>query len=333
MHAAIALLLATFFALAASAQTKTVLAPAVPDDWLPRLRTDVPQVNLVKVPASEVDSHLADADGFIGKLTPAQLALAHKLTWEQVMSAGVDDVLFPALVSSNVTVTNMKVVYGPEIADHAFAFLLAMTRRLNVTIPAQKDEKWIRNREGEIELNGKTAVIVGVGGIGRQIAQRAFGFGMKVIGVDVKDYPPDIMVQRYVHPDQLDDVLPLADVLFVSVPLTPRSQGMIGEHEFDLMKKGSYFICVSRGKTYSMNGLVKALDEHRLAGAGVDVTNPEPLPPGHPLWKFPNVIITPHVANGRDRLDERMYAIVRENLRRFSNGEPLLNVVDKQQGF
>ena len=204
MHAAIALLLASLFALAASAQTKTVLAPAVPDEWLPRLRAEVPQVNLVKLPASEIDSHLADADGFIGKLTPAQLAQAHKLKWEQVMSAGVDDVLFPALVSSDVTVTNMKVVYGPEIADHAFAFLLAMTRRLNVTIPAQKDEKWIRNREGEIELNGKTAVIVGVGGIGRQIAQRAFGFGMKVIGVDIKDYPPDVLVPRYVHPDQLD---------------------------------------------------------------------------------------------------------------------------------
>jgi phosphoglycerate dehydrogenase-like enzyme len=333
MHPALALLLAAFFALAASAQNKTVLAPAVPDDWLPRLRADVPQVNLVKVPASEVDSHLADADGFIGKLTPAQLALARKLKWEQVMSAGVDDVLFPALVSSNVTLTNMKVVYGPEIADHAFAFLLAMTRRLNVTIPAQKEEKWIRNREGEIELNGKTAVIVGVGGIGRQIAQRAFGFGMKVIGVDIKDYPPDVLVPRYVRPDQLDDVLPQADVLFVSVPLTARTEGMIGEHEFGLMKKGSYFICVSRGKTYSMNGLVKALDEHRLAGAGVDVTNPEPLPPGHPLWQFPNVIITPHVANGSDRLDERMYSILRENLRRFSNGAPLLNVVDKQQGF
>ncbi len=317
----------------ASAQTKTILAPAIPDDWVDKIRAEVPEVNLVKATGPEFDARIGEADAVIGKITPAQFAAAKRLKWMQVMSAGVDDVIFPELAQSGVTLTNMRIVYGPEIADHAFAFLLALTRRLNITIPAQKEEKWIAHREGEIELNGKTAVIVGVGGIGREIAQRAFGFGMKVIGVDIQDYPPDVLVPRYVRPEQLDEVLPLADVLFVSVPLTARSRGMIGPREFELMKKGSYFICVSRGKTYSMDGLVKALDEHRLAGAGVDVTNPEPLPPGHPLWKFPNAIITPHVANGSDRLSERQYTIVKENVRRFVHGEPLLNVVDKQRGF
>ena len=244
----------------AGAQSKKILAPDLSQEWIDKIHAAVPGATIVK------DGSIADADALIGSITPEELSNAHKLKWVQVLSAGVDHMMFPELVHSDVTVTNMKVIYGPEIADHAFAFLLALTRKLNVTIPAQVNEEWKADRTGMTELNGKTAVIIGVGGIGRQIAQRAFGFGMKVIGVDVRDYPPDVLVSRYVKPDQLDEVIPLADVVFISVPLTKKSEGMMGSKEFELMKKGSYFIAVSRGKIYSMNGLVKALDEHRLAG-------------------------------------------------------------------
>jgi phosphoglycerate dehydrogenase-like enzyme len=119
---------------------------------------------------------------------------------------------------------------------------------------------------------------------------------MKVIGVDPKDLPPNVTVSRMVYPSQLDSVLPLADVVFVSAPLTPESRHMMGRRQFDLMKKGSYFVAVSRGGLYDTPSLVKALDSNHLAGAGLDVTDPEPLPQGHPLWKFPNVVLTPHVA-------------------------------------
>jgi phosphoglycerate dehydrogenase-like enzyme len=136
-----------------------------------------------------------------------------------------------------------------------------------------------------------------------------------------------------VPPDILDAVLPEADVVFISVPHTPKSEGMMGPRQFDLMKQGSYFIAMSRGKIYSHAGLVKALDSGRLAGAGLDVTDPEPLPKGDPLWKFPNVIITPHTSGGSDRLEERLGNLVKENIRRFGNGLPLINVVDKEAGF
>lgn len=321
------LALAFLFACLAGAQSKKILAPDLPPEWISKIQAAVPGVMIVK------SGDISDADALIGNITPEQLRAAHKLKWVQVLSAGVDHMMFPELVNSGVTVTNMKVVYGPEIADHAFAFLLALTRKLNVTIPAQVNEEWNANRDGMTELEGKTAVIIGVGGIGRRIAQRALGFGMKTIGVDIRDYPPDLLVSRYVKPDQLDEVLPLADIVFISVPLTKKSEGMMGAKEFELMKRGSYFIAVSRGKIYSMDGLVKALDEHRLAGAGVDVTNPEPLPKGHPLWKFKNVIITPHQANGSDKLAGRQFDVVQENVRRFAAGEPLVNVVDKQEGF
>ena len=213
------------------------------------------------------------------------------------------------------------------------SMLLAHTRDLLFYIEKRTKENWERRREKLIELRGKTAVVIGVGGIGQQIAVRAWAHGMKVIGVDPDDIPFSPFIDRVVKPEQLDEVIPLADVIFMSVPHTPMSHRMVGPKQFDSMKRGSYFIAVSRGGTYDLNGLVKALDSQRLAGAGVDVTDPEPLPPGHPLWKFKNVIVTSHIAGRSDQDRGRMLGIVKENIRRFGNDEPLLNVVDKQKGY
>jgi phosphoglycerate dehydrogenase-like enzyme len=140
-------------------------------------------------------------------------------------------------------------------------------------------------------------------------------------------------VSRMVYPSQLDSVLPLADVVFVSAPLTPESRRMMGPSQFDLMKKGSFFVAVSRGGLYDTPALVKALDSKRLAGAGLDVTDPEPLPKGHPLWKFPNAVITPHVAGNSPGSHARRVGVFKENIGRFVRNEPLRNVVDKQKGY
>jgi phosphoglycerate dehydrogenase-like enzyme len=182
-----------------------------------------------------------------------------------------------------------------------------------------------------IELRGKTAVVVGVGGIGSQIAQRAQAFGMTVI--DLKDMPLNPYVSRMVYPEEIDSVLPLADVLFISAPLTAKSQGMIGPRQFEMLKKGAYFVAVSRGKVYNTEALMKALDSRQLAGAGLDVTNPEPLPKEHALWKFDNVVITPHIAGQSDNVSARQMALFKENIARFVHGQPLMNVVDKQKGY
>jgi phosphoglycerate dehydrogenase-like enzyme len=194
-------------------------------------------------------------------------------------------------------------------------------------------QTWERDHYKPVELHGKTAVVVGVGGIGMQIAQRAKGFGMTVIGVDPEDIPYNPALDKVVVPDQIDQVLPGADVVFVAAPLTPASEGMIGERQFSLMKQGSYFVAVSRGRLYKTDALVKALDSKRLAGAGLDVTDPEPLPAGHALWGFPNAIITPHVAGQSDLMPKRRLEIFKENIRRFAEGKPMLNVVDKVKGY
>lgn len=312
----------------ASAQQKTVLAPGMSPERIREIERDAPGIKIITS-----RDQIASADAVIGGISPEAFAKAKNLKWVHITSAGVEKGLFPELIQSDVIVTNAKNVYGPQIADHAFAFLLALTRKLNVTIPKQKLEDWPAGRDGMFELDGKTAVIIGVGGIGSNIAQRAHGFGMKVIGVDPRDVPRSNFVQKVVPPDQLDSVLPEADVLFISAPHTKKSEGMMGPRQFELMKKGSYFIAVSRGKIYSHDGLVKALDSRRLAGAGLDVTDPEPLPKGDPLWKFDNVVITPHTAGGSDNLAMRLNTLVKENIRRFGAGQPLLNVVNKEEGY
>ncbi len=318
----------------AAAQNKKVVVTGLRAEAIEELRAAAPGVTLVTAEDdARMAAEVADADAILGTITPKLLAAGKRLKWVQIYSAGVERYLTPELVASPIVVTNCKIIQGPNIADHAFALLLALTRALNRTLPAQKTEEWTRGQYRMIELPGKTAVIIGLGGIGMQIAQRAHGFGMRVIGVDPKDIPYTPLVAKVVPPDRLDTVLPEADVVFVSAPLTRESQGMMGARQFELLKKGAYFVAVSRGKLYSTEALMKALDSQRLAGAGLDVTDPEPLPKGHPLWKFPNVMITPHVAGGSDQVQERRLALLKENLRRFAAGEPLLHVVDKQKGY
>jgi phosphoglycerate dehydrogenase-like enzyme len=310
----------------------TAYAPLGPE-VISELRAAAPDINLVAPDREQIMAELADADGVIGPITPEMIRAAKKLKWVQVGSAGVERYLTPELVNSDIVLTNCKIVQGPEIADHAMAMLLALTRELYRIIPARTQEEWATQQFHPIELLGKTAVVIGVGGIGTQIAVRAHASGMRVLGVDPRDMPYVPYLERCVFPDRLDTLLPEADVVFVSAPHTPQSEKMMGAKQFALMKKNSYFICVSRGKLYDMAALVNALETKRLAGAGVDVTDPEPLPKGHPLWKFENVIITPHIAGRSDGEDARYLALFKENLRRFSAGEPLLHVVDKQKGY
>lgn len=325
-------------ALAVNAQQKKILVEGGPSASARDFQSAVPNAKIVPVTDANVMQEIVDADGFIGNITSAEVRAGKQLRWVGVMSAGVEHVLFPAdgsrdLQNSNITLTNNKIVQGPEIADHALAMLLMLSRDLYKLYKNDQQQIWDPRSFHGIELAGKTAVVIGVGGIGTQIAIRASAFGMNVIGVDPEDKPFLPFIKRVVKPDQLDEVLPSADVVFISVPDTPRSHKMMGARQFELMKNQSYFIAVSRGGIYDMGGLVKALDEKRLAGAGVDVTDPEPLPKEHPLWRFENAIVTPHIAGRSDQDHGRMVATIKENLQRFVDGKPLVNVVDKQKGY
>ncbi len=278
---------------------------------------------------------IVDADAVIGGISKELFATAKQLKWVQATSAGVEAYSFwPEFAASEVALTNCKVVQGPTIGDHAFALLLSLTRGLHSYLPNKRTWKSRSDAPKTMtELPGMTAVIIGMGGIGTQIAQRAHGFGMSVVGVDPKDLPVSVFVPTIVPPDRLDEVLPKADVVFVAAPLTPESEGMIGAKRFELMKRGAFFVAVSRGRLYDKGALIKAIDSQHLAGAGLDVTDPEPLPADDPLWQFDNVVITPHVASHAKGSDDRRLSVITGNIGRFARGEPLTHVVDKSVGY
>lgn len=300
------------------------------------LRAAAPSLNLVFPSRDNLIKELADADAVIGGLNREQFLAAKKLRWMQVTSAGVENLLaIPEIKNSQVTMTNMKIVQGIEIADHAFALLLGLTRRIDIAVKDRETENWrtLAQYGPPLELHGKTAVVVGVGGIGMQIAVRAKAFGMTVIGVDPKDIPYAPHLDRTIWPDRLDSVLPEADVVFIAAPHTPETDRMIGAAQFAKMKKGVIFIAVSRGKLYDNLALVEALRSGRVSAAGLDVTETEPLPKGHPLWKTGRVIITPHIAGRSDGEGPRYFEIYKDNLIRFARGEPLRHTVDKAKGY
>jgi phosphoglycerate dehydrogenase-like enzyme len=270
--------------------------------------------------------------------TPELLRAASQLVWVQAQSAGVDRYLsLPELAAGErIVLTNMRGVHGPAIADHVFAMLLALTRDLPVHLAGRAEGSWRRDGSGVLEpiaLDGRTLLVVGLGGIGGEIARRGHGFGMRVLATRRGDDPAPAYVERVGKPKDLLALLPQADVVAIAVPLTAETTGLFDAAAFAAMRPKSYLVNIARGKVVDTGALLAALRSGKLAGACLDVTDPEPLPPGHPLWKLPNVVITPHVASDAAITDERRWAVFRENLRRFDAGEPLLNVVDKKLGY
>ena len=287
---------------------------------------------------ADVMKEIGDADAVLGvysgQAAAQYIKAGKKLKWLGTDSAGVEKVLEDASVRrSGVTLTNAKIIQGPEIADHAMALLLNHTRDLK-HFNARMKKGW--DRQGhlpQIELRGKTMLIIGLGGIGTQVAERAFAFGMRVIAVDPKDIPFMRAVDYVGKPDQLNELLPQADVVVSSVPHTPKSEGMLGVEQFELMKDGVYVINVSRGKIIDTEALTAALQSGKVRAAGLDVTNPEPLPSDHPLWSMPNVTITPHNATQSDHVYDRRLDLLSENIERFLTGRPLRNVVGKDRRY
>ena len=298
-----------------------------------RVADSVPEAEVVAVRPAEISRRIGEADAFVGNLTPDQVHAARRLRWLQVPSGGVEDYGFPEIGDRPIVVTNSKIIQGPAMADHAMAMLLALTRRLHLIIPGRARSRWKPTGYTPIELRGKTAVVIGVGGAGSAIAERAAAFGMRVIGVDPKDIAPTAAVQRIVPPDMLLEVLPQANVVFMAAPLTAATHHMLDRRAFAALPPGAYLVNVSRGGTVDTEALVEALRSGRLAGAGLDVTDPEPPPKGHPLWTLENVILTPHMAGASDNLLEHRRALYTANIRRFTRGLPLLNLVDKAKGY
>ena len=268
-----------------------------------------------------------------GWLSGDQIARATRLRWLQTGGAGVEG-LIPHVQSERLTLTNARGVGAAPITEHMFGMLLMVTRRLAQAWDRQKTGQW--NGEGLGDrvglLSGKTLGVLGVGAIGGHSAQVGKAFGMRVVGLR-RGGGAHPAVERMYTPEERAAFLAECDVVMNTLPLTPATRGFLGRAEFDALAPGAILINTGRGGTVDTDALLDALNSGRLGAALLDVTDPEPLPPGHPLWTTENVYLTPHYSGSRPDYDARADAIFLDNLRRYLAGEALVNVVDKREGY
>ena len=251
------------------------------------------------------------------------------LRWVHASGAGIETYCGPELTSMPFTLTNEQIIQGPEVADHGMALLLSLTRRIGHVLKGIPRDRMPR----PVELQGKHALIIGSGGVGLAIAERAAAFGMRVSVLTESNFPYLSFISERYLAGQLLEALPPADVVFVAAPLTPITRKMIERSALAVMKSSAYLINVTRGAIIDTDELVQSLLRGHLSGVGLDVTDPEPLPSDHPLRTCERVILTPHMAGMSDRLSERCFDLVATNLRRFVDCRPLINVVNKELGF
>lgn len=276
-----------------------------------------------------------DAQVIFGLIDEALYRRAQRLRWVQVTSSGVDTILFPALRDGPVLLTGEKGLVGPHLADHAMALLLALTRRLGEAVAAGPAgwQKRLELRRRMVELEGLHMGIVGFGGTGQALARRAAGFGLVLRAVDREALPGTTEVPRVAPLEELDAVLAGSDVIALCLPLTPETRGLFDRARLASCKPGALLINVTRGELVDGAALVEALESGHLGGAGLDVQHREPLPAEDPLWRLPNVVMTPHTAGASQLRAGRSVARFIENLGRYRRGKPLLGLIDKQLGY
>ena len=302
----------------------------------PALRASAPDLEFVFAGPADAASKAKDVDVVIGLCTPQLLAAGKSIKWIQLLAAGAENcVAIPAVRERDILVTNMQRIGGPIIAEHVMGMVLAFTRGIDLYVPAQARGEWRRiTPPGRMTVvDGKTMLVVGLGGIGSEVAKRAHALGMKVIATRASGRTGPEFVSYVGLPEELPKLAGDADFVVNTAPLTPQTTGIFDAAFFAKMKPSAYFINVARGRSVVTAALVDALNGKRIAGAGLDVTDPEPLPPEHALWKAPNVIITPHVANDSDLGYDAQLQVVQENLRRYAAGERMLSVVDVSKGY
>jgi phosphoglycerate dehydrogenase-like enzyme len=317
-----------------------VLGLTLPDisvDELAQIRAAAPPGSTVRVARGirEAIASAADVDVILGFIPEPLFAAAPRLRWVHAIASGMDMFLYPAMRDSSVVLSGEKGLVGGHLADTGFGLLLALTRQIAAAIRLGPDGWKQREamRRVEIELEGLTMGVIGFGGTGRAFARRAVAFGMRVLAVDAWPVAPSDGVREVWPLARLPELLAASDVVAIGAPLTEQTRGLLDDKAFGAMKRGALLVNVTRGEIIDGDALVRALEDGRCGGAALDVAPVEPLPAEHPLWRFPNVVMTPHTAGASQLRGPRNVARFCENLRRARAGEPLVGVVDKQLGY
>ena len=293
---------------------------------------------LVETPENDEDvlESIKDADAAMGWIAPEALKIAQKIKWLHNPDAGpFEGYYYDELVKHPLIMTNPRGIYSDHIANHIMMYILSLSRGLPWY--ERNREKKIWDKEARqtpyVVLDESTVLINGVGGIGYETARLCSAFGMKVIGIDPRPEHEEAPFDVY-SPEKLDNYIGKADFVINTAPHTPDTDRIFRSDRFNLMKNSAYFINVGRGKVCSLDDLCEALEQKKIAGAGLDVYEIEPLPENHKLWDLDNVILTPHVAvKGVENINERRYQILSTNINNFIKGDTLMNIVDKEKWY
>ena len=316
---------------------KVVMSAKATEQFLDELRTTFPDVTFHRAATPEEEMELIrDADVFCGDPSREVFLAAQKLQWIQCPGTGVDKIVsIPEIRDSDVILTNARGPHANPMADHAFGMILTFAHCLREQWEDQKAHHWDTGKYDErvLELDGRTLGILALGGIGMAVARRGYGFGMEVYAVDVQPMPTPPEVKAVWGLDRLDELLQMSDWFVITAPFTPETEGLINRRCLELLKPGAHLIAISRGGILDEEALIDGLNSGRIAGAGLDVMDVEPLPADSPLWDMDNVILSPHASALTAEMWEGRRQIFKENLRRFLAGEPFIYVCDKKAGF
>src|SRR5215213_8135247 len=318
---------------------KLIIPTSIADKVEPQLREIAPSAEVVHVDQSGVgDGDLADARVLLRWWMPATtlrriLAAAPRLCWLHTPSAGVDGLLIPEVLDHKIVLTNSAGAHAIPIAEFVLLGMLGHAKRVSELIALTPENAWPQGRTLQLgELYEKTLVILGLGHIGQEIARRVEAFGMRVLGSRRRP-APIAGVEQVVGENAWRALLPEADYLVLATPLTNATKGMLDAAALAQLRPSAYLVNIARGEIIDTDALIAALEQGQLAGAALDVLPEEPLPPEHPLWRAPNVWITPHISASSPRTSERAIAIFLENVRRDMAGQPFINLVDQQVGY
>ncbi|MDP9338751.1 MAG: D-2-hydroxyacid dehydrogenase [Acidobacteriota bacterium] len=304
------------------------------------IRQRWPKMKVVHLETFEsLPAELPDADIFVGSvLRPPDFAAAKKLKWVHSTSAGVSQLTYPELRNSGIVLTNASGVFSVPMAEHTIGLLLALARNFPDTLRQQEKAAWSQQQLWDqpqhlSELNGNILLIVGYGSIGREVAMRAKAMGMRIWGVTRSGKGDLTHAEKIIAAADSNIALPEADYVLLCAPETPETQRLIGTEQLSRMKRGGRLINVGRGSLLDEGALIAALENGTLSGAAIDVTETEPLPPTSPLWRAPNLFITPHTSAVSDRLWYRETTLLMDLLERWFDGRELINRVDFERGY
>lgn len=299
-----------------------------------RIREHYPELSVrVELDLSKAPSALADVDAFVGRGRHVELlSNASRLRWVQTLTAGSDRVSFPDLLQRGIVLTNGSGIHAPNLAEHIMGLMLAFARGLPVLIRAQTRREWKQDGR-QFELQGQTLCVVGLGDIGLALAERASSMGMHVTGVRRRAIAAPDIIEKVAQLEDMDPLLADADHIAICLPLTARTGEVFDARRLALLKPSAYLYNIGRGEIVDQDALIDALRSGRLAGAGLDVMTPEPLPSDSPLWELENVIITSHTGGRSPRRMGRFVDLLIDNIARYRADEPLRNIVDPIEGY